>query len=66
MTLETDIQIIEQLIPVILQYGTPLLDEIKALVEANRDPSKITTDMINQAFDKATQAQQQFNEALQG
>ncbi|MBO7715337.1 MAG: hypothetical protein J6S85_17350 [Methanobrevibacter sp.] len=66
MTLETDIQIIEQLIPVILKYGTPLLDEIKAMVEANRDPSKITTDMINQAFDKATQANQQLNEALQG
>lgn len=66
MTFETDIQIIEQLIPVILKYGTPLLDEIKAMVEANRDPSKITTDMINQAFDKATQANQQLNEALQG
>ena len=66
MTLETDIQIIEQLIPVILKYGTPLLDEIKAMVEANRDPSKITTDMINQAFDKATQAQQQLNQALEG
>lgn len=66
MTLQTDIDIIEQLIPVILKYGTPLLDEIKALVEANRDPSKITNDMINQAFDKATQAHQQLNEALQG
>ena len=66
MTLETDIQIIEQLIPVILKYGTPLLDEIKAMVEANKDPSKITTDMINQAFNKATQANQQLNEALQG
>ena len=66
MTLETDIQIIEQLIPVILKYGTPLLDEIKAMVEANRDPSQITTDMINQAFNKATQAHQQLNEALQG
>ena len=66
MTLQTDIEIIEQLIPIILKYGKPLLDEIKAMVEANRDPSKITTDMINQAFDKATQAQQQLNEALQG
>lgn len=66
MTLQTDIAIIEQLIPVILKYGTPLLDEIKAMVEANKDPSKITTDMINQAFEKATQAHQQLNEALQG
>ena len=66
MTLQTDIEIIEQLIPVILKYGTPLLDEIKAIVEANKDPSKITTDMINQAFDKATQANQQLNEALEG
>lgn len=66
MSLETDIQIIEQLIPVILKYGIPLLDEIKAMVTANEDPSKITTDMINKAFDKATQANQQLNEALQG
>ena len=67
-TVELDeaIGVIEKLIPVIIQYGTPLLDEIKALIDANRDPSKITKQMINEAFDKATRAHQQLQEALEG
>lgn len=60
----TEIEIIEQFLFVIFKYGPSLLDEIKAMIEANKDPNEITTDMIDNAFKKATQAQQKLNEAL--